>query len=361
MSQMLPAVLGLLACALLLLPAYAIAGVFLGVATAARAIGRRLEPASVPWTELIAFDRELGWRPRPRLDTHYLCESDDVFRIVTDAEGWPGARTIEESEILAIGDSFAFGYGVDTRHTFAEIDPGLRVKGVGAPGYSMVHGVRLMEQLGSRMRGKLVVWLVFLENDLQDNLCPELRGYRMPFAATDGQGRWRIVDEHVSAKPWNCSLLDYRRLFPRFCAPGPMADRAYAACEYLIGRAVAVCDAAGATLVMVTIPHVAQLTAKGVAELAARSGNPAACDPGLPDRRLAAICEQAGISLVPAASVLTSADYKAREGVHWNRRGHRRMAELLREVKELQSAFAGERPRLEIHASAAVESVTTSR
>ena len=97
-----------------------------------------------------------------------------MFRLVTDRDGWPGAGSLDDAKVVVIGDSFAFGYGVDTNRSFAALTPSLAVKAIAAPGYSMVQGVRLMEQLGERLRGKLVLWFIFLENDLQDNLAPEM-------------------------------------------------------------------------------------------------------------------------------------------------------------------------------------------
>ena len=83
----------------------------------------------MPWTEIMTFDQQLGWRPRPDLDAHYLADRDDVFRVVTDHEGWPGTRSLDESAVVVIGDSFAFGYGVDAGKSFADLNPGLAIKG----------------------------------------------------------------------------------------------------------------------------------------------------------------------------------------------------------------------------------------
>jgi hypothetical protein len=317
-------------CALLLLPVFGIVLPALAFASCVRAIARLLGPAYVPWRELIVFDRDLGWRPKAHLDTYYLADRDDVFRIVTDAEGWPGQTTLDESRIVVIGDSFAFGYGVDTRRSFAAIDRHRRVKAIAAPGYSMVQGVLLMEALGGRLSGKLVVWFVYLENDLQDNLAPEMTGYRAPFARLDvARGEWEIVRDHVAPSRWTCSNGDPRRLFPRLCVPGALADRAYAACDYLIGRASAACDVAGARLAVVTIPHPMQLSAGGVATLAALSGNREQCDEQLPDRRVAECCWKHGVAMIAGKDHLSLVDYKRREGIHWNERGHRRMAAVL--------------------------------
>ena len=322
-------------CVILLLPAVVLIALVSAFASTVRAVARRFEPAHVPWSELIEFDRQLGWRPRPNLDSHYLALGDDVFHTVTDREGWPGATSLDENKVIVVGDSFAFGYGIDTHRSFAALTPELRVKAVGAPGYSMVQGVRLMEQLGDRLRGKLVVWFAFLENDLQDNLSPEMRGYRAPFVRLDrSHGNWEIVDKHIIPKKWDCSELDPYRLLPTFCVPGPMADRAYAACDFLIQLARLACDRAGARLVIVTIPHPMQLTSDGRRELATRSGNPDLCDPDLPDRRIAESCRRHGLPIVIGMQHLSRADYKRREGIHWNEAGHLRMARLLKQLYE---------------------------
>lgn len=316
---------------ILLLPALAVGLLMHGFVLAVRGVGRLLEPRFMPWTGLIQFDKALGWKPKPNMDTHYLALDDDIFHVVTDEEGWAGRRRLDDSRIVVIGDSFAFGYGVDTRHSFAEVNPSLGVKGIGAPGYSMVQGVLLMEQLGRRLRDKLVVWFVFLENDLQDNLTPEMRLYRTPFVKATPRG-WEIVTRHLKPEKWECSNLVIRRLMANFCVPGPLADRAYDACDYLVERADEACRAAGAQLLVVTIPYPMQLTSEGRAVMARRSGAPALFDAGLPDKRIAAVCARHGVESISGRDFLTIAHYKQREGMHWNRRGHRRVARLLAEA-----------------------------
>jgi hypothetical protein len=219
---------------------------------------------------------------------------------------------------------------VDTASSFSELSSS-PVKAVGALGYSMVHGVLLMEQLERKLAGKLVVWFVYLENDLQDNLAPEMRQYRAPFVRMNADTRaWEIVDAHVSREKWAGSNADVRRLFPRMCVPGPFSDRAYSAAEYLIGRAQAACVRAGARLVVVTIPHSMQLTPTGLEFMRMRCGpNPELCDPDLPDRRIAEGCLKFHVPMIAAKQHLTQADYKRRENIHWNERGHRRMARVL--------------------------------
>src|SRR5262245_8238951 len=90
-----------------------LASPFLLVATLTRALAAALEPAYLTRDQLIEFDSQFGWRPRPNLNTHHLMV--DLFHIRTDRDGWRGDATLEESEIVVFGDSFAAGYGVGER------------------------------------------------------------------------------------------------------------------------------------------------------------------------------------------------------------------------------------------------------
>jgi len=320
---------------LLLVPVFILAGMSWLFATCVRAVGRLIEPRFVPWTDMMTFDQSLGWRPRPNLDVHYLAQGDDVFHVVTDREGWAGTRPLDESDVVVIGDSFAFGYGIDAGKSFADLNPKLAIKGIGAPGYSMVQSVLLMEQFAERLTGKLVVWFVCLENDLEDNLSPAMGVYRVPFVRPSRRrGAWEIAQEHVGPAPWRCAVFSGTRLFPYLCVPGPVADRSYAGCDYLISRASAACNRLGAHLVLVTIPDPSQLTVEGLAKLAAISGHPDTFDPDLPDKRIAESCARYGVAIIAGKDHLSASDYKRLERLHWNPRGHRRMSEVIGQVYE---------------------------
>jgi len=328
MRRLLVAVIVAVPMLALLLPAFLIVGALLLFAACVRALARRLEPQFVPWKDLIAVDPALGWKPRPHLDVHYLADRDDVFRLVTDGDGWPGTHSIEESAIVAIGDSFAFGYGVDTAKSFACVKNEPRIKAIGAPGYSMVQSLLLTEQLAPRLAGKVVVWLVCLENDLEDNLSPSRFHYRSPFVRPARAGAWEIMRDHVSSEPWRCTVWS-ELLFPYLCVPGPLADRVFAASDYIVNRAAACCARAGARLVIFTVPTPMQLTDAGRAMLGARSGRPDAFDPYLPDRRLRETSSRYDVMFASGLEYLSASDYKSLEGIHWNEHGHRRVADFL--------------------------------
>jgi hypothetical protein len=335
MVRLLLAPVALIVLLVLLLPVFIVVGLLLLFASAVRRLANILEPDHVPWSDIMAFDSVLGWKPRSGLDTHYLATGDDVFHVVTDEEGWSGTRSVEESRVVVVGDSFAFGYGVNPGRSFADLDPSLPIKGIGAPGYSLVQGVLLMEQLAPRLAGKLVVWFICLENDLQDSVMPWTWRYRMPFARVSPRtGAWEIVGDHVRPTPWQSPDASWRRILPHLFVPGPLADRVFAGCDYLIGRGAEACRQAGAHLVVVTIPDPVQLTDHGRATVATLSGRPDACDVNLPDHSIAESCARYGVPLVIGKDHLSVRDYKSREALHWNEQGHRRMADVLGRVYE---------------------------
>ena len=316
-----------LPCAILLLP-FVVAGLFLRlVAICLHGISRILQSAYVPWPDLMQYDPLLGWRARPNLNAYYLADRDDVFRLETDADGWPGRDSIEDRDIVVIGDSFAFGYGVNPENSFAQVDPELRLKALGAPGYSLVHGVLLLEELGTRLMNKTVVWFVYPENDLPDCLMPNVRKYRAPFLRWDSPSeQWEIAREHVGPAPWECSLLAGRLpVFGRAHVPGPESDRVFSACDYLIERASVACREAGARLAIVSIPHPMELDPE-LERLRSLGGNDPEFKAGLPHSRIGSHCQRLGLPFLSGLNFLSLDDYKKREGVHWNNRGHRRVA-----------------------------------
>jgi hypothetical protein len=253
---------------LLVLPVLVLAFPFVAMAYWIRLVARVTEP-SIAGKEadekLIRFDPELGWRPCANLDTHYLPRRDDIHPIRTDEEGWPGHLSVEESEIVVVGDSFAYGYGARPGQAFWEQAPELKVKPIGCPGWDMVQEMEAMRSLGDRLTGKLVVWFIYLENDIPDSLRPHWRGYRKPFPRIAPEsGRWEIVSDHIREEKWRHSKLeDNVKAFSEVCGPGPLSDRNYAASAFIIEEAAKICRGVGADLVVTSIPFLRQLDPEG--------------------------------------------------------------------------------------------------
>jgi hypothetical protein len=308
-----------------------------------RSIARVIQPKSVPWREIIEFDAGIGWKPMPNLNTHYLARGEDICHVRTDSDGWPGKTTFSESQIVVIGDSFAFGYGVDASASFAEIKPHLHIKAVGAPGYNMVQEVLLMRQLSSQLRGKLVVWFICLENDLYDNLnSTKPNFYKTPFVrCLNGTSEWEIVTSHVTPiqRPYLEGQSPYYAMLAKYCTPGFVSQRAFSACEYLIKLGRDVCQKAGAELVVMTIPNKNQLTQAGLDFLVSHLMDADGFDLDRPDREIADICRKHGVTFVAGKASLKVDDYKEYD-THWNERGNQRVAELL---ERLHKAYLAEK------------------
>ena len=87
-----------------------------------------------------------------------------------------------EASVLVLGDSFAYGTGVELEETFQEVlearrkditaQP-LRVYGAGVPGYGTLHELQLLRELAPRTRPQVVIVAVFEQNDFQDNWSAE--------------------------------------------------------------------------------------------------------------------------------------------------------------------------------------------
>ena len=316
----------------LLAPLIIAAAVLWIVSACTRAGARLVEPAYVTLDQLIQFDPVFGWKPRPNLRTYHLMV--DLFRISTDGHGWRGRSTVEESDIVVFGDSFAAGYGVSDEHLFADLNPRLRIKPIGIGGYNMPQSLLWMEELAPSLRGKLVVWFVYLGNDLYDNLSPELHGYRRPFVRERKPvGGWEIVSNHISEERWPI-LARARKghihlaTLAEMCSNTFLAERAYGACEYLIRRAQHVCAKAGADLMIFTIPEPSQLLREGHDYLKSLKPELEVFDADLPDWRLESICAAASVQFVAGKGFLDVSCYKAND-CHWNELGHRKVAAKL--------------------------------
>ena len=316
------------------LPVLAAALPMLLVAKAVRWFAALTEPEVAAASSLIQFDPYLGWKPRESLDTHYLVRQDDIFPLVTDSDGWPGRLQLDESQIVVVGDSFAYGYGARRGESFADRISNVKVKALACLGYDMVQEVLLLRSVAPQLRGKLVLWWIYLENDLVDNLRPEFRGYRKPFLAKDRETEsWKIVTSHVRNERWRHTIsAKGMEVFAHLCTESAIADHYYDACDWLIGQASEVCRAHDASLVIMTIPNVNQLSSSGNRRLLGYGVNHELFEPAYPDRRIGQICERRGVQFMPLMPRLEPKDYKRHERFHWNPSGHRKAADAVLEA-----------------------------
>lgn len=332
----------------LLLPVVLLAMPLLLVPALTRLVVRVFQPASLPWEEWIQFDPQVGWRPKPNRGAYH--RADGVFRTTTDADGWRGKTSIEDAEVVVFGDSFAWGYAANDDEFFADLDPHRKIKSIGINGYSMVQCLLWMEKLAPRLQGKLVVWFVYVGNDFCDNLSTDMRGYRAPFVRErKGGAGWEIVTSHLSRERWPLTPSSrragwhYLQKTAEICCENHFSRRAFSACEHLVHAARSVCERAGARLVVLSIPDLAQMSSDGLDRLRSLCGNHKTFDADRPDRELARICRANGVPFVATKPLMSREHFKAYD-CHWNRDGNQRIAEI---IAELHDGTAGEGAELE--------------
>jgi hypothetical protein len=330
---------------LFVLPILVVGLPFLLVNGLTRICARQWTPKVIQWPEVFEFDPVLGWRAKAHLDCHILEQRDDIFHVRTDEEGWPRTRALAESKMVVIGDSHAWGYGVDYDKTFFNLISESPVKAIGVPGYNLVQELLLMERLAPQLRDKLVVWFVYIGNDLYDNLSPEMSGYRTPFVRlARGSNEWEIVTSHLRADRWTVSSGSLRRLNSAVYGRSYFAERAYGACEFLIAKASELCRQVGARLVIVSIPTPFALTPTAVEEARQKWKGVREIDPEFPDQELRAICAKLGVPFVALMCSFVREDYKERDD-HWTESGHQKVATLLRELCQHETISASGMPR----------------
>jgi hypothetical protein len=347
MRVLLAAIAGLVGLALMG-PVIALGLPFWLTSVLTRCLAPLCSPKAIRWPELFEYDSALGWKAKANLSCHCLEERDDIFYVATDADGWPGKAKLSESAVVVFGDSYAFGYGVDHASSFLQLNPTLPLKAFGVPGYNQVQQLFLMRRLSSQLKGKLVLWWIYVGNDLFDNMSPEMSGYRAPFVRrANGRGNWEIVTSHLSPAKWTCSRTYSPRSYPypldaAIHSETFLSQRAYSACEFLLRSGKEVCDKAGATLVVMTIPAPFSLNHARIEQ--ARVAHPSlkALDADFPDKKLNEICEALGVRFVPLKKYLDIGDYKERDD-HWNERGHKRVVDVLSNLyREHVSTLASE-------------------
>ena len=307
------------------------------VSSLTRIVSYLMQPKYSPWRDLIQFVPTVGWKPMANLNTHYMAVGNDICHIITDAQGWPGKNSISESDVVVIGDSFAFGYGVNFYDSYIEANSNLRIKAIGSPGYNMVQELILMRQLSSQLTEKLVVWFICLENDLFDNLRPDKPNfYRTPFIRNINGGiEWEIITSHVNSTKWPYPTLKrpYAPMFGKFCMQGPLSQHVYSACHFLIREGRDICKKVGATITVMTIPSKNQLSPQSKKNIANHLVNVHAneINPDYPDQKIGDICKKLGVPFYPAKKFLNLQDCKIHD-CHWTKRGNQRVAKFLSDI-----------------------------
>jgi hypothetical protein len=248
-------------------------------------------PVSVEGDSYYAFDSEIGYAARPNSSTKWTVFGVDgkvtlQYHAYTDRRGARvvnrGEQTPDHVDVLLIGDSFTWGYGVEGHETFAfKTISALGGNGINLAlaSYGTVHSLQMLRR-NRDLKPKLVIFL-FTNDHLWRNVSACARSY-YPFCldvahlAWDSTGRAYIaaprsdgvarIQRQVQAEQgrldpatWVMHGLDVIVSQLRFKAANAVAldlNKQSAALESLIQQMATTTSAMRAVLLIVSLPDV---------------------------------------------------------------------------------------------------------
>ena len=330
------------------------------------------------------FDPTLGWRQRANFVGGNR-SAEFAARFQTNSLGLRGGeiaydKPAEGYRVLVLGDSFVAAAHVSLEQTMAhQLGDLLRqdlaprpaeVINAGVAGYGTSQEYLYLETEGYRYYPDVVVLVVFLGNDLTDNLRSEDARWDRPTFEVGANGQLLQVNRPRRAgdRPGRDDLLFRTSTVYNFVQSGLLAKldpantrtgeegrepgqdfqiyrraqpqkllKAWEVTEALIEAIAARCDAIGARLVVAGAPSFRQLDPNRFVQLLLADGvDPADYDPELPSRLLAGVAARERLLYLDLLPVLRQAQGRGEGDVfyprntHWAPAGQRAVAEALR-------------------------------
>lgn len=171
---------------------------------------------------LLQYDATLGWKPMPNLSAQRVNADGDYWTIKTNSQGFRTRRVVwpenDSRRVVILGDSFAFGEGVDEPDRFdTEMlarQPEWAVMDLGVMGFGTDQQTLAGRPYLTTLRSGDVVLLLFCGNDVFDVLRHEFAGRTKPWLDIGPESLvW-----HSPSGSWRYSLSDWSYLVARFLA-----------------------------------------------------------------------------------------------------------------------------------------------
>lgn len=276
-------------------------------------------------------DPDTGYRLWPSTSSceRYPERGGPVLEVVSNADGFRSSRELGEPDarprVLVLGDSFVFGLGVEEGERFTEVlerlEPRWRVDNLGMTGYGVDLMLRALEALGPKAKPDVVVLAVYTHDFVRLN--PQYAG--MGYVSR----KFRIIDGELRDVPLVAPVgLRRLRLWQAFLDLQQRRDPSDLRLnEALFERFRALTRDLGAQPVALFLPGKGftpddQTRAEHLRAWSERSD--------VPFRDLSDGFARAGIenTFIP-------------DNYHWDARGHRLAAEILRELLLEKTRLAG--------------------
>lgn len=141
------------------------------------------------------YHDQLGWIGKPFARGRFS-SSDFSTEIVQNSAGLRGPeiatdRVAREKRVLVLGDSFAWGFGVEESERFSDVArgllPGVHVINAGCSGWGTDQELLYYQATGRSYNPDLVVVMMHLRSDLKNNISSTQYGFHKPVAWREGE------------------------------------------------------------------------------------------------------------------------------------------------------------------------------
>jgi lysophospholipase L1-like esterase len=148
------------------------------------------------------YDETLGWAHKPNQEGQFVNQDFSVHVKINSAGLRDNEYTLERTDkkrMLVLGDSFAWGFGVEHAERFDEIldqrFPDWEIINAGVSGYGTDQQFLYLRDKGIAFKPDVVL-LLFYGNDFSNNMATELHWYNKPYFSLDS-GRLELQNTPV--------------------------------------------------------------------------------------------------------------------------------------------------------------------
>lgn len=148
-------------------------------------------PSRQERSEFWQNDKDLGWSQIPNTNSQFLHPEFKV-KVRVNSEGLRDDEfTIKrksKKRILILGDSFAWGFGVEEKDRFSELLENkldnYAIINAGVSGYSTIQQLLYLKEKGIKYNPDIVL-LLFFQNDYYENSASNVYWHNKPYAVIE--------------------------------------------------------------------------------------------------------------------------------------------------------------------------------